>query len=116
MSETEYEHRYIFTVRQQFGEEPRLDSFYKLKIPDGITSSQVDMLRTLHPNWCRKEIEEDSSVYRGMEFRLRFNTDMYQRICLVKTNTELSAGELNTLLKQKHEEGTLREFLDKAAI
>lgn len=118
MSETEIteEYRYLFTVRQQFGEEPNVDSFYELKVPAGITGDQAKVMTKLHPDWCKSEISEDTQTLRGMELRLRFNSDMYQRVCLVYTSSPIDADDLDNIIKSKHREGSLKTFLDEAAL
>lgn len=114
--EDDYPNRYLFTVRQQFGEEPNVDTFYKVKIPPGLSGSEADMLQTLKPGWYEKEINEDSRTIQGMELRLRYNSDMYQRVCMVTCEAEIDADMLDTIIKQKHRDGILKEFLDKSAI
>ena len=113
--ETE-EHRYLFIVRQQFGEEPIIDSFYKLSMPAGITGDQAQVMTKLNDSWCKKEIAEDTQSLNGMQLRLRFNMDMYQKVCLVRSTTEIAAEDLEHIIQSKHERGTLMSFLDESAI
>ena len=51
-----------------------------------------------------------------MTLRLRFNQDMYQRVCLVRTESPLRLDDLDALIQAKHREGELKEFLDEAGI
>lgn len=108
--------RYLFTVRQRFGEEPEVDTFYKVQIPEGLSGSEADMLATLKPGWCEKEITNDANAVRGMELRLRFNSDMFQSVCMVNTTFELDVDDLDMVIKQKHRDGELKEFLAKSAL
>ena len=110
------EHRYMFTVRQQFGQVPELDAFYEVKSPDGITAEEADTWRTLNPEWCKDEIHEDSQTYRNLGMRLRFNSDMWQKVCLVRTEMELDRDTLDAVIKSKHELGELEKFLKESSI
>lgn len=110
------EHRYLFTVRQGFGEKPSVDAFYELKVPAGITVDQAAIMTKLNNKWCREEINEDTSTLNSMQLRLRFNTDMYQKVCLVRTRSEITAEDLDSILEMKVHENTLMKFLDESAI
>ena len=110
-------HRYLYTVRQRFGQAPELDTFYEVTIPDGVTGEQAKIMNTLSDGkFCTKEIETDNNAMRGISMRLRFNSDMYQSICLVKSECELDAETLEMVIAAKHIEGTLMKFLDDSAI
>jgi hypothetical protein len=111
-----YEHRYLFTVRQTFGEEPHVDCFYKLRAPAGLTEEQAQIMKKLHKTWMQDEINEDTSSLSGMELRLRFNQDMYQWVCLVRTTCEITAEDLDLIIKQRQRDGKLKEFLDESAL
>jgi len=115
MNEDE-EHRYLFTVRQQFGETPKVDSFYELKVPSGITGDQAAVMRKLNEGWCKTEINEDTQSLNGMQMRLRFNSDMYPKVCLVRTTCEINAEELDGIIAMKAGENKLIDFLDESAI
>jgi len=115
MSE-EDEHRYLFTVRQQFGETPAVDAFYELTVPPGITGDQAQVMTKLNEEWCKKEMKDDTSALSGMKIRLRFNSDMYQHVCLVRTQCEITAEDLDNIIQMKNVEGKLMEFLDESAV
>jgi len=110
------QHRYLFTVRQQFGRPPNVDSFYELTVPAGLTSEQAAIMTKLNSEFCKEEISEDTTALSGMQLRLRFNSDMYQKVCLVRTYSELTAEDLDSMLTMKHNEGKLMDFLDESAI
>ena len=112
------EHRYLFTVRQRFGEVPVVDTFYEITVPSGISGEQAKVMNTLSDgNFYKDEIKEDSSVMRGMTMRLRFNSDMYPHICLIRSdNYELTAEMLDDVVANKHETGTLMKFLKESEI
>jgi len=110
------EHRYLFTVRQQFGETPAIDSFYELTVPPGITGDQAQVMTKLNEEWCKEEMKNDTSALNGMQLRLRFNSDMYQKVCLVRTEFDITVEELDSIVAMKHNEGKLIEFLDKSAV
>lgn len=110
------EHRYLFTVRQQFGETPKVDSFYELRVPSGITGDQAAIMKKLNKTWCQKEIAEDTSSLSGMQLRLRFNSDMYPKVCLVRTVCEIDVETLDSIVQMKNFEGKLMDFLDESAI
>jgi len=110
------EHRYLFTVRQQFGKTPAIDSFYELTVPPGITGDQAQVMIKLNATWCKNEMEKDTSALKGMQMRLRFNSDIYQHVCLVRTESSITAEDLDSIVAMKHDEGKLIEFLDKSAV
>lgn len=110
-------HRYLFTVRQRFGVEPELDSFYELQVPSGTTSAHAKIMgRLTDYEWQKDAIKSDTSALKGMEMRLRFNSDMYQRVCLVTTVCEIDRETLETIIQAKHKEGILVKFLDENAV
>lgn len=112
--ETEY--RYLFTVRQEFGDEPSVDAFYEMQVPAGITGDHAKVMRRLKENWCDDEIRNDVRSLEGMRMRLRFNSDMYQHVCLVRTTSPITADDLDGIVKAKHTLGELKEFLDESAV
>lgn len=116
MTDETYQFRYAFTVSQDFGQEPALDTFMELKTPDGLSKDHVDIMTGLHRSWMKDEIDHDLRGIYGMEMRLRFNSNMYQRVCIVKTNVPISRDELNRVILARHRIGKLKEFLDEAAI
>lgn len=114
--EDDGKHRYLFTVRQAFGQEPRLDTFYELTVPVGLTGDQALLMTKLDGRFCQKEISADTQALQGMGLRLRFNSDAYPDVCLVRTHCEITDEELESILLDKHRNGTLIEFLDDAAV
>lgn len=117
MSDEEaYEYRYVFLVRQQFNKEPSMDSFYQLTVPPGLSGDQARIMVKLNPDFCRNEIRQDNEAMKGMSMRMRFNTDMFQNICMVKTTSPISATELDSYVKMKCRDGELDEFLNESKI
>lgn len=116
MSEDKDQFRYLFSVRQRFNELPEVDAFYQLRMPAGITGDQARVMTTLNNDWCKSEIAEDTKSFKGMKLRVQCNSDMYQHVCLVRTHSEISAGDLELIIQGKHERGSLMEFLDGAAV
>lgn len=112
----EIEYRYLFLVRQPFGKSPQVDSFYQLTVPPGLTGEQAQIMTVLNPDFCQKELSQDGNAIKGMSLRLRFNTDIYQKICLVKTTRPIDAETLDAIIVNHHREGTLMEFLKGAEI
>jgi len=109
-------HRYLFLVRQRFNTEPCVDSFYKLVSPGGMSSDEIKMMTVLKPNWEKESLDADTEVFKGMGLRLRFNADMFQKICLVKSEFEISDEELDMYIKMKYRDGELTEFLNESKI
>ncbi len=111
-------HRYIFLVRHRpfDNEEPRIDSFYELKMPAGITNSQMKMLSKLDERIYKEELAEDTSTYNQFDLRIRFNADMYPHVCLVRTTSPITADDLELIIKMKYRDGTLNDFLAESAI
>jgi len=116
MTDDTDEHRYLFTVRQRFNEMPKCDSFYELQVPAGLTSEQAQIFKRLNENFCRDEISADTTALNGMSMRVRFNPDMYQRVCLVRTTAEITAEDMDVIIEEKHREDALTTFLDESAI
>lgn len=112
----ESKHRYLFTVRQGFGLDPCVDTFYELQVPTGITGDQAMVMSKLNPSFCKEEIAADTQALNGMQLRLRFNQDMFQRVCLVRTCTPISAELLDDIVANKHRDGRLVSFLEESAI
>ena len=110
------QHRYLFTVRQTFGGVPNVDAFYELKMPSGITGDQARVMTKLNKSWCKKEIQNDTQSLSGMQLRLRFNSDMFQHVCLVRTYSPISADDMDHIIVMKHKENELMEFLEESAI
>ena len=108
------EHRYLFLVRQGFNETPHVDSFYKLTTPN-MTVNELKMWSALGTSYD-ETMRADSHVFTGMELRLRFNTDMYQHICIVRSEVEINVEELDLVLELKQKENKLNEFLENAKI
>jgi len=115
MSEND-EHRYIFTVRQRFNEVPVCDSFYELQVPVGLTGDQAKIFKKLNENFCKEEISADTTALSGMKMRLRFNQDMFQHVCLVRTKMPITAEDMDVIIMAKHQEKELGEFLDESSI
>jgi hypothetical protein len=112
----ELTHRYLFTVRQSFGRDPAADTFYELRVPSGITSDQAKMMAVLHPGCWREEIGSDTLALHGMQMRIRFNTDMFPKVCLVRSTVPISADDFDLIIKCKQADGTLINFLNEAAL
>ncbi len=109
-------HRYLFTVRQRFNSDPVVDSFYKLVSPSGMTSDEMKVMTTLKPGWEVKSLSADTTAMQGMSLRLRFNSDMFQKILLVRSESELDAETLTHYVSMKFRDGTLDEFLEESAV
>jgi len=111
-------HRYIFTVRQRFGEVPVVDTWYEVTVPAGISGDDAKIMNTLSDgNFYKKEIKQDSDAMRGMGIRLRMNSDMYPKICLIRSDDyELTAEMLDDVVANKHQTGDLMKFLKDAEI
>ena len=110
------QHRYLFTVRQRFNKEPIIDCFYKLVTEDGLTNDQMKMWKTLDGDFQKKEIKEDTDAFSGMSLRLRFNSDMYQDVCLVRTYDEITAEVLESIIQDKYRTKDLETFLEKSKV
>ena len=108
--------RYLFTVRQTFGKAPAIDSFYELKMPAGITGDQAKVMMKLNKSWCKDEIHNDTRALSGMQLRLRFNSDMFQHVCLVRTYSPISIEDMDHIVAEKHNRDTLMDFLEESAI
>jgi hypothetical protein len=116
MNEEYDQHRYLFLVRQRFGEIPELDSFYELSVPSGTTQDHARVMVKLDKDWCKEQITSDTQALSGMQLRQRFNTDMYPSVCLVRTTCEIEREDLNHIIAEKHRLGELMAFLDESAI
>jgi hypothetical protein len=108
--------RYLFTVRQRFGETPVVDSFYRVRIPSGLTGEQAKTMIALKEDYLKEERSEDVNALNGMQLRLRFNQDMFQKVCMVSVNGEIDAEALDIIVAMKHKEGTLAKFLKDASL
>jgi len=108
--------RYVFTVRQRFGEDAQVDCFYKIQTECGLDADMIKVMQALQPEWEKEAITEDTNAITGMRMRLRFNGDMFAKVCLVKTESELTAEELNMLLTSYQHANTLMPFLEESAI
>ncbi len=108
--------RYLFTVRQRFGEDPIIDTFYELQVPAGLTSDQAAIMTKLNSKFCKQEMSEDTQALNGMQMRLRFNADMFPKVCLVRTEISITAEELEAIVQMKNKENELISFLEKSAI
>ncbi len=108
--------RYLFLIRQKFGGDPYVDSFFKVRTPDGLNSEQMKVMTKLKEDFCSDELKADSAAYQGMELRLRFNTDFYQHICLIRSEVEITAEDLDMIVTERHRIGKLTEFLDESKI
>ena len=106
----------MFTVRQRFGAEPILDCFYKVQTPDGMTPDQMKMWSILDPRWEKKNMKADTDAFRGMDLRLRFNSDMFQGVCMVRTEEKLTDTDLEMVIQGKHNTNELMEWLKEAKI
>ena len=107
--------RYAFLVRQQFAKEPHIDAFYKLKIPD-MSWGQIKAWNKLSGDAYANEIKQDVDSIRGMEMRYRYNSDMFQGVCLVRLEGDLTVDDLDTIIKMKFRDGELTEFLEEAKV
>ena len=109
-------HRYLFIVRLRYGEDPKVDSFYKLVSPSGLTGDQMKVMTTLKPDWEKESLKSDSTTLRSMDLRLRFNQDMYQHVLMVRSQVEMTAEDLEMYLIMKHKDGELIETLKSMEI
>jgi len=116
MDNEEAQYRYLFTVRQEFCCEPEVDTFHMIRVPVGITQEQADIMLKLNEDFCKEEMAADTLALKGMRLRLRFNTNMYQSVCIVNTTIEISTEDLNTILKQKFKDKKLPAFLKESAL
>jgi len=116
MSNDANEYRYLFLVRQRFGEVPTVDSFYQLQLPAGLTGDQAKVMTVLNADFCKEELTADTQTLFGMDLRLRANSDMFNSVCLVRTTSEIDADDLDIIIANKHSEGELLDFLDESAI
>lgn len=89
---------YIFTVRiHAFGEKQiLLDTWLEVDKNDGDLAQKL----------------------QSIEFRLRFNNDMYPSICMINVPTKagITADGFEQLLNAKHDAGTLISFLDESRL
>ena len=115
-AEARDEHRYIFCVRQAFGETPCLDTFYELQVPSGLTGEQAQIMTKLDARFCKEQIQADTRAFQGMDLRIKFNPSMFQNVCLVRTVCEITADDLEKIVVQKYREGKLLDFLEESAI
>ena len=108
--------RYLFSVRQRFNEVPEVDSFYEIMVPAGITADHAKVMTKLKKDWCKEEISKDTQALHGMQLRLRFNSDMYPNVCLVRTHSAITADDLEHIIQSKYERGEMMDFLEESAI
>lgn len=110
------EYRYLFIVRQEFNEVPAVDSFYELQVPAGLTSDHAKVMTKLNEGFCKNEISQDTSALNGMQLRLRFNQDMFQKVCMVRTATPIDADDLQSVINIKFKRGLLANFLKDSSL
>ena len=108
--------RYLFLVRQRFGEDPHIDSFYELRSPNNVTIDTVKVMQGLKPDWEMTNIKEDSITMESMALRIRFNTDMFPHVCLVKSSSELTVDDLEMIVVSKFKTNELTDFLKEARV
>ena len=58
-------HRYLFLVRQPFGDVPGIDSFYKVGVPEGVTKEQALIMEKLTDGDIFKILKEDPPVRKS---------------------------------------------------
>ena len=109
-------HRYLFTVRQRFNSDPVIDCFHKLVSPSGMNADEFKMMGMLKPGWEAESLKTDSSALSGMSLRLRFNGDLYQKVLLVRSESEMSAEDLEAYVVMKFKDGDLDKFLKESTI
>ncbi len=107
-------YRYLFLVRQRWNDIPRVDSFYELKVPANLTGDQLKIMTKLDENFCKEEFPQDTQALNGMLLRLRFNSDMFQNVCLIRSPCPITADDLDIIIKTKHHDKTLDKFLDES--
>ena len=93
-----------------------MDCFYKLVSPSGMSGDEMKMMTVLNPGWESQTIKEDTSALQGMTLRLRFNSDMFQKVCLVRTECELDIDELGMIINSKYKTKELEQFLNEASV
>lgn len=109
-------YRYAFLVRQDFMEDPEVDSFHRLRVPN-LSSSQLEMMQTLDPDWMKDELDEDYHAIKGMSIRATVDGSVFTEVCMVNVNyKDLTREELDSIIKSKYKDGTLKEFLKSAKI
>ncbi|MCK4500765.1 hypothetical protein KAU11_09705 [Candidatus Babeliales bacterium] len=94
---------HLFTVRQRFGSDLNLDSLITVDagnelICDPQLFAAAQELSCL-PNDVIEEHERVMTYYNSTLLRLRFNSDMYPHILLLKAQSKLSMDELEYYLK-----------------
>jgi hypothetical protein len=110
--------RYLFTVRQHALEsEVTLDTFFPLTFPvqfmdADIMAAQEELLG----NPLKEEMKEVGAYFQTTSMRLRFNGDMYPRICMVKSEVEIDREGLEAILQLHYDRGTIKQFLKDAEV
>jgi len=80
------------------------------------TGDQAKIMKKLKEDFIKEEIAEDTSALHGMQMRLRFNSDMFQHICLVRTVSPITAEDLDEIVAMKHSTKELMDFLNESTI
>lgn len=110
------EYQYLFLVRQQFNEIPHLDSFMEVATPSGLDVDHVKFIQKLNPEYCHNEMKQDANTLHYMLTRIQHNTDMFPHVCMVRTQSPITADELNAYINQQYNAKTLDDFLNSAKI
>jgi hypothetical protein len=108
--------RYLFTVRQSFNKDPKIDGFYQITSPSGMSGEEMQMMTVLSPNWKKGQISADTLALKCMTLRLRFNSDMFQKVCMVRATAEIALEDLESYIAMKYNDGDLDKFLNESAI
>ena len=114
--------RYLFTCRMNgfdadTEEAVSVDAFYKVplrteQLDYEVCKAQEELLG----NPWHDEIQALGSTMNAMRLRLRFNQDMFQGICMIKTDQELDIDDMECLLRAHSRRGTLNNFLKEAKV
>jgi len=112
----ELQERYLFTVRQQFNKVPKVDTFYKLVTPAGMSGEELKMMTILSPSWNKDKLLADNKTYSSMRLRLNYNTDMYPHVLLLKTAEDITAEDLDMIIEMKYETKELDAWLKEASV
>ena len=76
----------------------------------------MKVMSTLKPGWEMDSLKADTQALHGMSLRLRFNSDMFQKVCLVRSESEITAEELGMYIDMKYREQILTEFLEESSL